>query len=169
MFQDLISRIQCTRVQYRDSNLVETNEDSTSDRVGDFFAGLLDLESGIELSLMSSNSSNLNETVVVEDRVGSEVDLLSVVVDEVEDVTDEELPEEEENQQKVSLNVLIWGSIDFFEKWLFFSNVSNDTNVDIIFQSGSKTIYTAYIKSDWNRERAFATDSILNWQYIHQN
>jgi hypothetical protein len=52
---------------------------------------------------MSSNSSNLNETVVVEDRVGSEVDLLSVVVDEVEDVTDEELPEEEENQQKVSL------------------------------------------------------------------
>lgn len=103
LFQDLISRIQCTRVQYRDSNLVETNEDSTSDRVGDFFAGLLDLESGIELSLMSSNSSNLNETVVVEDRVGSEVDLLSVVVDEVEDVTDEELPEEEENQQKVSL------------------------------------------------------------------
>jgi hypothetical protein len=52
---------------------------------------------------MSSNSSNLNETVVVEDRVGSEVDLLSVVVDEVEDVTDEELPEEEENQHKVSL------------------------------------------------------------------
>ncbi len=152
MFQDLISRIQCTRVQYRDSNLVETNEDSTSDRVGDFFAGLLDLESGIELSLMSSNSSNLNETVVVEDRVGSEVDLLSVVVDEVEDVTDEELPEEEENQQKVSLNMFkIWGSIDFSRNGYFCSNVSNDTNVYIIFQSGSKTIYTAYIKSDWKR------------------
>jgi hypothetical protein len=45
--QDLIARIQCTKVQYRDSNLVETNEDSTSDRVGEFFSGLLDLQVSI--------------------------------------------------------------------------------------------------------------------------
>ena len=77
-------------IQYRDSNLVETNEDSTSDQFGQFFASLLDLESGIELAATGPNSDlrNLNETVVLEER---NVDILPIeVAEEEEDMEEEE-------------------------------------------------------------------------------
>ena len=81
--KDLINRIQCTRVQYRDSNLVETNEDTTSDRIGDFFAGLLDLETSNETSVAEPESRILNETVVVESRTTADIDLPPVTEDAI--------------------------------------------------------------------------------------
>ena len=53
------------------------------------------------MSAGNSDGRNLNETIVVDDRVGSEIDLLPVV-DAIEEESDEELLEDEENQQKVS-------------------------------------------------------------------
>jgi hypothetical protein len=91
IFKDLINRIQCTRVQYRDSNLVETNEDTTSDRIGDFFAGLLDLEISTETPYAEPESKNLNETVVCESRQRTDIALLPIVEDEIDsEVFDEE-------------------------------------------------------------------------------
>ena len=104
--QDLINRIQCTRVQYRDSHLVETNEDSTSDRIGDFFAGLLDLETGIETVLSDKDSKpSLNETVVCENQV-NDAELLPVV-DSVPALPDEDQvfdEDEEDMDEMVSFN-----------------------------------------------------------------
>ncbi len=104
IFQKLISRIQCTGVQYRDSHLVETNEDSTSDRIGDFFAGLLDLETGIEATLMNTDSkANLNETVVCENRV-NDAEVLPVVEPPRADTDDDEALDEDEVDEKVTCN-----------------------------------------------------------------
>ena len=73
---------------------METNEDTTSDRIGDFFAGLLDLETGIvETSFIEPESRNLNETVVCESRCTTDINLLPVVED---DAVDSEVLEDEE-------------------------------------------------------------------------
>ena len=59
-FKDLLDKMQCSTIQFRDHNITETNQDSIFDKMGTFYGNLLNLEYQEVL--------NLNETVVMESK-----------------------------------------------------------------------------------------------------
>merc|ERR1712018_42151 len=59
-FKDLLDKMQCSTIQFRDHNITETNQDSIFDKMGTFYGNLLNLE--------YQELLNLNETVVMESK-----------------------------------------------------------------------------------------------------
>ena len=59
-FKELLEKMQCSTIQFRDHNITETNQDSVFDKMGTFYGNLLNLD--------HEEVSNLNETVVMDSK-----------------------------------------------------------------------------------------------------
>ena len=105
-FQDLLNKIQCRSIQFRDHAITESNEDSKYDKMGSFYGNIIDLSAEIIQNSpeIQAPSANMNETVVLENRtadetigIGDKSDLiLTILNDPTEAGNDSEEEEEEE-------------------------------------------------------------------------
>ena len=68
--QDLLNKIQCRSIQFRDHAITESNEDSKYDKMGSFYGNIIDLSAEIIQNSpeIQAPSANMNETVVLENR-----------------------------------------------------------------------------------------------------
>ena len=92
-FKELLEKMQCSTIQFRDHNITETNQDSVFDKMGTFYGNLLNLD--------HEEVSSLNETVVMDSKFNETImdqksDLIVTIepkLNETEDVIDEEVDE----------------------------------------------------------------------------
>lgn len=67
-FKSLVTKLQCSTVQFRDYNIIETNEDSQFDRLGAFYGSIVDLDQ----TMVDNDENNYiatkgNETILMSD------------------------------------------------------------------------------------------------------
>ena len=72
-FKDLLSKVSCSVVQFRENKMTENNQETTFDRMGEFYGNIANLENPVEESENEPSQPNINETIIIEDKANDTI------------------------------------------------------------------------------------------------